>query len=78
MKVTATKIKDIRDKEQLYIVIEEGEKKVIINCGIKTFTAVEELLKNEPITGKYTVGEPHQFSEETMKNKIKNKTEGGK
>ena len=34
---------DIRDKVLYYIVIGEGEKKVIISVGEKNFTAVEEL-----------------------------------
>lgn len=44
--VTATKLKDIRDKEQLYLIIENENHKVIINVGEKTFNAVERLIKN--------------------------------
>lgn len=45
MKVEAVKIKDIRDKEQKYVVLGEGKDKVVINVGEKTYTAVENLLK---------------------------------
>ena len=46
MTVKATKLKDIRDKEQLYIVIGDAEQKVVINVGKKTFDAVEKLLNS--------------------------------
>lgn len=44
MKIEAKKHADIRGKEQLYLVISEGEKKVIVNIGEKTFNAVNELI----------------------------------
>lgn len=43
MIVEAIKLKDIRDKEQMYVVIQQGNKKVIINVGKKTYEAVHEL-----------------------------------
>lgn len=45
--VKAVLIKDIRDKEQLYLVIGEGENKVIVNVGKKTFEAVKKLTTAE-------------------------------
>lgn len=49
MKVQAIKYKDIRDKEQKYVVIGEGADKVIINVGTKTFDAVEKLVKGDTV-----------------------------
>lgn len=44
IKVTATKLKNIQDKDLLYIVIGEGANKVIINVGKKTWEAVDKLV----------------------------------
>lgn len=41
--VKAVKYKDVRDKEQLYVVITKGEKKAIINVGQKTYDSVVAL-----------------------------------
>lgn len=41
--VKAVKYKDVRDKEQLYVVITKGEKKAIINVGQKTYDTVVAL-----------------------------------
>ena len=45
--VKAVKMLDIYDKEQLYIVIGEGEKKVVINVGEKNFEKVKKLTEDE-------------------------------
>lgn len=48
--VTAVRHKDIRDKEQLYIIMtnDEGEK-AVINVGQKTFDTINEITKEKPI-----------------------------
>lgn len=53
MKVTATKFKDVRDKEQLYVIIENDKhEKVIINVGQKTYDNVKKItdIKEKTIT----------------------------
>lgn len=47
-KVEAVKHTDIRGKEQLYLIIGEGEKKVVINIGQRTFDAVNKLNNPKP------------------------------
>ena len=47
IEVKAVKMLDIYDKEQLYIVIGEGEKKVIINVGEKNFEKVKKITEDE-------------------------------
>lgn len=44
--VEAVKMTDIREKELLYLIVGEGNGKVIINVGQKTFDTVEKLLEN--------------------------------
>jgi len=44
--VKAVKHADIRGKEQTYVVIGDGEGKVVINVGEKTFNAVSKLTGN--------------------------------
>lgn len=46
--IEAITIKDIKDKDLYYIKITEGEKKVIINVGKKTYDAVKAL-DEEPV-----------------------------
>lgn len=46
MQVKTVKIKNINDKDQLYVVIEEGSQKAIINVGQKTFDAVSKIVNN--------------------------------
>lgn len=43
-KVQTVKLKDINEKELLYLIIGEGENKVIINVGLKTWEKVHALL----------------------------------
>lgn len=50
--VTATKIKNIKDDELLYVVIGEGANKVIINVGKKTWDAVDKLINPKEKGGK--------------------------
>lgn len=45
MKVNTVTITDVREKKQLYLIIGEGEAKVIINVGEKTFNAVNKLIE---------------------------------
>lgn len=42
--VKTVKLKDIKENDQLYIVIENNGKKEAINVGIKTYERVENLL----------------------------------
>jgi len=42
--VQVKKLKNVYDKEQLYVVIETEKGKVIINVGNKSANAVEELM----------------------------------
>lgn len=44
MNVAAVKTTDIRDKEQLYIIVGDNENKIIINCGEKTFNGILALI----------------------------------
>lgn len=45
IQVTTAKVKNVYDKEQLYLIIWAGENKVIINVGNKTWQAVNKLTK---------------------------------
>lgn len=45
--VQAVKVLDIYEKEQLYIVLGEGEKKVVINVGEKNFEKVKKITEDE-------------------------------
>lgn len=45
IQVTTAKVKNVYDKEQLYLIIWAGENKVIINVGNKTWEAVNKLTK---------------------------------
>lgn len=47
--VKTVKIKDINDRELLYVVIQNGGQKESINVGIKTFTKIENLLKGQEL-----------------------------
>lgn len=49
MNVKTVKLKDINDRELLYVVIENGGRKESINVGIKTFTKIENLLKGQEL-----------------------------
>lgn len=42
--VKTIKIKDIKDNDQLYVVIENNGKKEAINVGIKTYERIEQLI----------------------------------
>lgn len=48
-KVTTVKLKNIQDKDQLYVVIQNGTDKCIINVGQKTFDQVNKILEGETI-----------------------------
>lgn len=53
--VTAVKHKDIREKEQLYIIMSNTEgKKVVINVGQKTYDSVNELTGEKEIINQDT------------------------
>lgn len=41
--VKAVRHVDVREKEQLYIIVEKGEKRIVINVGEKTYKAIKEL-----------------------------------
>lgn len=45
IEVTAVEIKDIRDKVQKYLVLQNNGNKVAINVGDKTFSGVKALLE---------------------------------
>lgn len=45
--VEARKIKDVRDKEQLYVIITDGKEKVVINIGEKNYQAVKNLTEGK-------------------------------
>ena len=47
IEVKAVTIKDIRDKEQKYIVLENNGNKVVVNVGDKTYAGVHALLQVE-------------------------------
>jgi hypothetical protein len=42
--VTTSKYIDVRDKEQLYLIIKNADKKVIINIGARTYNKIEEMM----------------------------------
>lgn len=48
MKVTAISIKNVYDKEQYYVKIENNGKTVVINVGLKTWKAVADLEQDPP------------------------------
>lgn len=53
--VTAVRHKDIRDKEQLYIIMTNDEgKKAVINVGQKTFDTVNKITGVTPKTNETT------------------------
>lgn len=53
--VTAVKHKDIREKEQLYIIMSNTEgKKIVINVGQKTYDSVNELTGEKEIINQDT------------------------
>lgn len=74
--VEVVTIKDIRDKELKYLVIKNGENKVIISVGEKTYNGVKALLNGEQKTttqtkiqtDRYTIPERLQLSKEQMNN----------
>lgn len=45
--VKTIKIKDIKDKDLLYVVIEHNGRKEVINVGTKTFERVSDLLTDK-------------------------------
>lgn len=47
LQVRAVKLKDINNKDLLYITINEGEKRVTINVGQKTFDKVQQLIQGD-------------------------------
>lgn len=49
MKVTTIKLKNVYDKEQLYLKIENENGAVIINVGQKTWDAVNKLSEKPPL-----------------------------
>lgn len=49
MKVTTIKLKNVYDKEQLYLKIENENGTVIINVGQKTWDAVNKLSEKPPL-----------------------------
>lgn len=48
-------MQDIYEKTQYYVVIQNGEKRKVINVGEKTFTAVEEVINDKKPEGKKEV-----------------------
>lgn len=48
MTVKTIKIKDIKEKELMYIMIENNGIKEAINVGIKTFNRIEALINAKP------------------------------
>lgn len=53
--VKCTKMLDIYEKTQFYLVIENGSKRKVINVGEKTFAAVEEVINDKTPTAKKEV-----------------------
>lgn len=45
--VSAAKYIDVRDKEQLYVIIQNEKGKQVINVGLKTYEAVKKLTEEE-------------------------------
>lgn len=43
--ITAVKHKDIRDKEQLYLKIDNGKSVHVINIGVATYNKINEMEK---------------------------------
>lgn len=52
VKVRTQKIRNVHDKDQLYLIVETDKGKTIINIGKQNYDKLEEILNDSPVIDK--------------------------